>query len=143
HLRGLMRERGHLVGHQADALAAVDTALWDLHGRHLQAPVSELLGGQFRTEIPTYLSGLPKGDDQARAALAHEWTTQGVRLIKLHLGYGVEADIATVDAVLDVHPDLHVAVDAHWAYSLSDAARLAHALEQRRVAFLEAPLEPE
>ncbi|MGP3963230.1 hypothetical protein ACTWPT_45330 [Nonomuraea sp. 3N208] len=27
-LTGLMRERGHLTGHQADALAAVDIALW-------------------------------------------------------------------------------------------------------------------
>ena len=27
-----MRERGHLVGHQADALAACDIALWDLAG---------------------------------------------------------------------------------------------------------------
>ncbi|MBC7974637.1 MAG: hypothetical protein H7138_06585, partial [Myxococcales bacterium] len=38
-LSGLMRERGHLVGHQADALAAVDIALWDLAGKLHGIPV--------------------------------------------------------------------------------------------------------
>lgn len=142
-LRDLMRERGHLVGHQADALAAVDTALWDLHGNILGVPVAALLGGQVRDRVPSYVSGLPREDDPGRVELARQWVDRGFRLIKLHLGHSVDADIATVDAVLETHPDLRVAVDAHWAYSLADAARLASALEQRRVAFLEAPLQPE
>ncbi|GAA2803249.1 hypothetical protein GCM10020219_088390 [Nonomuraea dietziae] len=56
-LGGLMRERGHLVGHQADAMAAVDIALWDLAGKLHGAPVHALLGGAFRDEVPTYVSG--------------------------------------------------------------------------------------
>ncbi|GAB3932329.1 mandelate racemase/muconate lactonizing enzyme family protein [Micromonospora vulcania] len=142
-LTGLMRERGHLVGHQADALAAVDTALWDLAGKAHGAPVHALLGGAFRAEIPTYVSGLPRSTDADRAALAAEWVAKGVRAIKLHLGQGVDADLATVDAVAAVHPGLRVAVDAHWAYDLADALRLGRALDERRAWFLEAPLVPE
>lgn len=52
-LRGLMRDRGHLGGHQADALAAVDIALWDLAGRLAGRPVHALLGGAFRELVPT------------------------------------------------------------------------------------------
>jgi D-galactarolactone cycloisomerase len=143
-LSGLMRERGHLVGHQADALAAVDIALWDLAGKLHGAPVHALLGGAFRDDVPTYVSGLARPDDAGRAELAARWVAQGVRRIKLHLGYGVDADLATFDAIAAVHPDLRIAVDAHWAYPLSDALRLGRGLDERRQAwFLEAPLEAE
>lgn len=142
-LSGLMRERGHLVGHQADALAAVDIALWDIAGKAAGVPVHALLGGAFRDEIPTYVSGLPRPTDAERAALAAEWAAKGVRAVKLALGYGVEADLATVDAVRAVHPDLKVAVDAHWAYPLHDALRLGRGLDERGAWFFEAPLVPE
>ncbi|WP_184847496.1 mandelate racemase/muconate lactonizing enzyme family protein [Allocatelliglobosispora scoriae] len=142
-LTGLMRERGHLVGHQADALAAVDIALWDLAGKAHGVPVHALLGGAFRDDIPTYVSGLPTPTDQERAALARRWTDGGVRAIKLHLGHGVARDLATFDAVQAAHPELRVAVDAHWAYPLGDALRLGRGLDERGAWFLEAPLVPE
>ncbi|GAA3468575.1 mandelate racemase/muconate lactonizing enzyme family protein [Nonomuraea roseola] len=142
-LGGLMRERGHLVGHQADAMAAVDIALWDLAGKLHGAPVHALLGGAFRDEVPTYVSGLPRPTDAERAALAAEWAGRGVRAVKLHLGNGVEEDLATYDAVAATHPDLRIAVDAHWAYDLSQALRLGRALDERGAWFLEAPLVPE
>ncbi|TKG73540.1 mandelate racemase/muconate lactonizing enzyme family protein [Prauserella endophytica] len=142
-LRDLMRERGHLVGHQADALAAVDIALWDLAGKLTGRTVAELLGGAFRTRVPTYVSGLPKPDDEGRAELAREWAARGATSVKLHLGHGVAADLATVDAILAAAPELRIAVDAHWAYSIDEALRLAHGLAERGCWFLEAPLAPE
>lgn len=142
-LSQLMRERGHLVGHQADALAAVDIALWDLAGKLANRSVAALLGGAFRSFIPTYVSGLPRPDDSQRAELAVEWQQQGATAVKLHLGHGVDSDLETVDAIRQAAPGLRVAVDAHWAYSLSDALRLSGELADRRAWFLEAPLAPE
>jgi len=142
-LRGLMRERGHLVGHQADAIAAVDTALWDLAARVQGVSVVSLLGGAFRDEVPTYVSGLPRPDDAGRATLALEWSDRGATAVKLHLGHGVAQDLRTVDAVQAAAPALGVAVDAHWAYSLSEALTLVEGLAARGAAFLEAPLAPE
>ena len=142
-LRDLMRERGHLTGHQADALAAVDIALWDLAGRLAGQSVAAMLGGTFRTRVPTYVSGLPRPDDAGRAELAKVWKERGATAVKLHIGHGVENDLRTVDAVQEAAPGLKIAVDAHWAYSLGDALRLAEGLEQRGVWFLEAPLAPE
>lgn len=132
-LTGLMRERGHLVGHQADALAAVDIALWDLAGKAYGVPVYALLGGAFRTEVPTYVSGLTRP--------VEDWLAHGVQAIKLHLGRGVDADLAAYDEV--ARPGLRLAVDAHWAYDPADALRLGRALDERRAWFLEAPLVPE
>ncbi|TDE15045.1 mandelate racemase/muconate lactonizing enzyme family protein [Jiangella asiatica] len=142
-LRDLMRERGHLVGHQADALAAVDIALWDLAGRLAGRPVAELLGGAFRDHVPVYVSGLPRTTDDERAALAADWVGRGATAVKLHLGHGVAADLATVDAVRAAAPALRVAVDAHWVYDVPDALRLADGLAERGGWFLEAPLAPE
>lgn len=142
-LRDLMRERGHLVGHQADALAAVDIALWDLAGKLAGLPVAALLGGAFRTELPVYVSGLPRPTDEERAGLAAEWVKRGATSVKLHLGHGVEADLATVDAVAGAAPELRIAVDAHWAYTVTEALALARGLTARGAWFLEAPLAPE
>nr|WP_238363306.1 mandelate racemase/muconate lactonizing enzyme family protein [Actinopolymorpha pittospori] len=142
-LRDLMRERGHLVGHQADALAAVDIALWDLAGKVHQAPLADLLGGAFRTAVPTYVSGLPKPTDTERAELAERWAKDGATAMKLHLGQGVEADLATFDAVAAAAPAARIAVDAHWAYSKPEALRLGQGLDARGALFLEAPVAPE
>ena len=137
-----MRERGHLVGHQADAIAAVDTALWDLAARIQGVSVISLLGGAFRDEVPTYVSGLPRPDDDGRAALALDWFDRGATAVKLHLGHGVAQDLRTVDAIQAAAPAFGVAVDAHWAYSLSEALTLVEGLAARGAAFLEAPLRP-
>jgi len=41
-------------GRQMRVLSGIDIALWDLAGKILNKPVSKLLGGNFREEIPLY-----------------------------------------------------------------------------------------
>lgn len=153
-LRDLMRERGHLGGHQGDAVAAVDIALWDLAGKLAGLPVHALLGGAFHDEIPTYVSGIPARrsrfdaqipadlteDDAARVSQVAKWVSRGVRRVKIGLGYGVRADLATVAALRAVHPDLRVAVDVHGVYDLADAIRLGRGLDELDAWFLEMPI---
>ncbi len=139
-----MRDRGHTAGYHLDALAAVDIALWDLKGRILDLPVYQLLGGNFRDDIPCYVSGLPRPTLEARCELAREWQGKGFNAVKLALGYGVSEDLANVHAIRDIlGPDAQIFLDAHWNYSLSEAAELAAGLQQAKVRFLEAPLLPE
>ncbi|WP_335974960.1 MULTISPECIES: mandelate racemase/muconate lactonizing enzyme family protein [Streptomycetaceae] len=142
-MRELMRERGHLVGHQADAMAAVDIALWDLHGKLTGLSVAELLGGAYRDQVPAYVSGLPEPTDAQRAALARDYERKGASLVKLALGKGIEQDLATFDAVAAGAPGLRIAVDAHWAYRLEEAVTLGRELDRRGALFYEAPLAPE
>ena len=139
-----MRDRGHITGYHIDALAAVDIALWDLKGQILNQPVYQLLGGTFREQIPCYVSGLPEPDLPARCALALRWQQKGFNAIKLALGYGVQQDIENVRAIRDtLGPQANLFLDAHWNYSVAQAAELANALHPLGVGFLEAPLLPE
>ena len=139
-----MRDRGHITGYHIDALAAVDIALWDLKGQILNQPVYQLLGGAFRDQIPCYVSGLPEPDLPARCALALRWQQKGFNAIKLALGYGVQQDIENVRAIRNtLGPQASLFLDAHWNYSVAQAAELANALYPLGVGFLEAPLLPE
>lgn len=139
-----MRDRGHITGYHIDALAAVDIALWDLKGQILNQPVYQLLGGAFREQIPCYVSGLPEPDLPARCALALRWQQKGFNAIKLALGYGMQQDIENVRAIRDtLGPHASLFLDAHWNYSVAQAAELANALHPLGVGFLEAPLLPE
>jgi galactonate dehydratase len=138
-----MRERGHLSGHQADALAAIDIALWDLRGKIAGRSVSELLGGARRTTVPSYISGFTGSSDAEVAQAAADFAAAGGSRIKLHLGRGVAADLATFDAVQASAPDAQIAVDAHWSYGEGEARRLGRGLDERGAWFFEAPLAPE
>jgi galactonate dehydratase len=142
-LGNLMRERGHLTGHQADALAAVDIALWDLLGHATSLPVATLLGGAYRREVPTYNTSVPGSADDERAAAAAALWAEGAKRFKLHLGNGVEADLATYDAVASAVPGARIAVDVHCVYDVPDALRLGRGLEARGAWFLESALPAE
>ncbi|MEV0289949.1 mandelate racemase/muconate lactonizing enzyme family protein [Kribbella sp. NPDC050820] len=139
-LRALMRERGHLGGHQGDAVAAIDVALWDLAGRIAGVPVHQLLGGAQRDVVPTYVSGLQGNKDSERIAHAKDWVDQGVRRVKIGLGYGVREDLATVEALRAVHDDLQIAVDVHGVYDVAQAIRLGRGLDGLGAWFFEAPV---
>ena len=142
-LSSLMSERGHRVGHQADALAALDIALWDLAGNASGRNIAGMVGTQSRSTIPHYLSGIPANDDATRVAAALELHDSGIESLKLHLGFGVETDLATVAALRREVPSLRIAVDAHWAYSREEANLLADELATLGAWYLEAPLSPD
>jgi galactonate dehydratase len=139
-LERLMRERGHLGGHQADALAAVDIALWDLAGHITGRPVAALLGGAFRDDIPTYVTGVGGADPESRAANAADQFAAGVRRFKLHLLESVDDTVANFDAVAAAAPGALIAVDSHGVHDLAAAIRLGRALDDRAAWFFEAPL---
>ena len=67
------------------AIAAVDTALWDIKGKALGVPVYQLLGGQARDEVMVY--GHANGEtveDAVKAAAAH--VRLGYKAVRLQCG---------------------------------------------------------
>ncbi|GAA2324802.1 MULTISPECIES: mandelate racemase/muconate lactonizing enzyme family protein [Streptomyces] len=125
------------------ALAAVDTALWDLRCKRAGEPLWRLAGGH-RQEIPVYdteggwlhLST----EDLTRSALAAQ--EAGFAGVKIKVGKPHPAeDAERLRAVREaVGPSLHIMTDANQSQSLSRALQLAAALEPFGPYWLEEPL---
>lgn len=138
-----MRVRGQIGGYQQDAIAAVDTALWDIRGRATERSLADLLGGRRRDRLPAYVTGLREKTPQGRQAEAADWAAQGLG-VKPCLGVGPVDDAHEVERLRSSMGDEgRLMVDAMWAYTYPEAVRAGRAFEQYGVGFLEAPLLPE
>lgn len=137
--------RGHVTGYYLDAIAAVDTALWDLKARAYNAPLFEVLGGPFRTELAAYGSDLQGNTREDRVANARRYTHDlGLSGVKLYLGRGLAHDIEEAQAIREaIGPDKELYADCLWKYDLSSAIRLGRTLDDIRAGFIEAPMQPE
>ena len=143
-LYGLMRVRGCGGGFHADAIAALDIALWDLRARGRGLPLCELLTDKPSPLVPCYLSGLPAVTLDERVALACQWQHSGISAFKFAAVVsheGVAAEFAALRAALG--PGADIMADLHWKYSASEAIALATQLQEYRPRFLEAPVKPE
>ena len=67
------------------AIAAVDTALWDIKGKALNAPVYQLLGGASRDGVLVYGHASGKDIDETAQAVA-EYLKLGYRAIRAQSG---------------------------------------------------------
>src|SRR4029077_13706483 len=67
------------------AIAAVDTALWDIKGKSLRVPVYQLLGGQARDDVMVYGHANGETIDETVAAAA-EYVRLGYKAVRLQCG---------------------------------------------------------
>jgi D-arabinonate dehydratase/D-galactarolactone cycloisomerase len=150
-LYGAMRIRGHSQGFWLEAMSGIDIALWDITGKVYGAPVSKLMGGNFRKRVKIYASGIPglRADAPPEAwehlrLQAAEVVRRGFHAVKVGIGLGVEGDIRTIETLRDaLGPDFTILTDAAGMYDLPQAIALANALARLQVGWLEAPLAPE
>jgi D-galactarolactone cycloisomerase len=142
------RDQGQ-KGLTISAISALDIALWDIKGKALNLPVYALLGGAYRHRARVYATGLyePQGVASIPDALVEEalgYKEAGFTGMKLKVGYGLDTDIAYVDALRGAIGDgVALMVDANHAYNAWEAIRLARALEAYDVLWLEEPVPPE
>ena len=125
------------------ALAAVDTALWDLRCRRAKLPLWRMAGGA-RERVPVYSTeggwlNLSREELAEQATAAKE---EGFLGTKMKVGKPTAGeDAARVAAVRDaVGDDFEVMVDANQGFALAEAMRRARALEELRVGWLEEPM---
>jgi len=139
-----MNVRGQSTGFMLDAISGIDMALWDIKGKLAGASVTGLLGGPFRTRLPTYVSGLRAGTPELRAELAHRYFAEGFHAVKLFLGKGIQNDITEARVIRENLGEGKVLLsDLFWVYTLPEAEYLGRALEEIGIGWIEAPLPPE
>lgn len=137
------------------ALSAVDIACWDLRGREVGAPVSELLGARRRDRVRTYANGW-YSDCQAPeefAERARAMVREGFSALKFdpfgdgwdHLTPGqLSAASGRVSATREaVGPGVDLLIECHGRFNPESAIRAGRALDQFLPLFIEEPTHPE
>ena len=131
------------------AISAVDIALWDIKGKHFQAPVWELLGGRCRDRIRLHLLG-GAGTPEAMVAAARTAVDEGFTALKFdpvqHIDVGIDRMVRTaVDLVAAARegggPDLDLIVEVHRKLTPMTALSLAEALAPFNLFFFEDPIQ--
>ncbi|MGM0606694.1 MAG: mandelate racemase/muconate lactonizing enzyme family protein, partial [Halobacteriota archaeon] len=146
HLRETLRAETTFVGREGVselALAAVDTAAWDLFGKRTGSPLYELLGGH-QQEVPAYQTdgGWLHFDEETLMKNAEESIESGFHGVKMKVGRGHGEDVRRIEAVDSVLPDsVDLMIDANCAYTVDQARRLADRLRGVDLAWFEEPLE--
>lgn len=128
------------------ALAAIDTALWDLRGRRLGLPLWQLAGGA-KPRVPVYSTegGWLQLDTDTLVRESVQARQDGFRGVKIKVGKPhVSQDMARLRAVRDaVGDDFEIMVDANQCFDVPEAIRRARQFEALDLAWFEEPLPAE
>jgi L-alanine-DL-glutamate epimerase-like enolase superfamily enzyme len=128
------------------ALAAIDTALWDLRCKRTKLPLWKTAGGA-QPKVPVYTTegGWLHLPTESLVAQTLEAKAQGFRGAKLKVGRPhLAEDVARLAAVREaVGAEFEIMVDANQCFNLSEAIRRARAFEPFGLAWLEEPLPAE
>ncbi len=129
-----------------DCIAAVDFALWDIKGKLLNTPLSDLFGNT-RPSVPTYANvgqQLPPDKLGERAA---KYVEEGHTAVKIRCGSSaVSLDEATkrVAAVREaIGPDVKLMVDINGTWDTDTAIQKLKEWELYNIYWLEEPVAPE
>lgn len=135
----------------AKVYCAVEVGLYDLVAKDRGVPLSEVLGGRVRDRIRLYGSAGMYMPPEAYAAEAAAIAELGFRAYKMRPALGPDRDLETVRLMRQaVGPDFDLMVDAHtwWrmgnrSYDFATVERLAEAMAESDIAWLEEPLPPD
>jgi len=126
------------------AISAVDIALWDILGKHLNQPIWALLGGRKADRLPAYASGGWANAEQIGPQLQSYIDLGGFRSVKMRVGsmdaapHISAARVRAARAALG--PGIEIAVDAHGTYTVAEAKRFAHMVADCDLAWFEEPV---
>ncbi len=122
----------------AQALAAIDLALWDLAGRRTGEPVWRLLGAAAGP--PVSVNRTIAAADRSGAALeAAQARAEGYETVKVKVGIGDDAGrLAAVRAFAG--PQMAIRIDANGAWEPAEAAATLQALEPVGIELCEEPV---
>ncbi|HEV2135457.1 MAG TPA: mandelate racemase/muconate lactonizing enzyme family protein [Terracidiphilus sp.] len=133
------------TGAFSSAVSAIDIALWDVKGKHLNQPVWRLLGGAKKT-VPAYITfGLLDFDRDQLVEFVRRFLADGQDKFKMVVaidnGENVAEDAARVAAVREaIGPEHDLMIDGNYLFSMNRALQLAKRVEPYNITWFEEPL---
>ena len=128
-------------GISSHAVAAVDTALWDLKARLLELPLCHVLDS-VRESVPVYGSGgfTSYAVERLQEQLS-DWVEAGIPRVKMKVGREPDADVERVAAAREaIGPHTELFVDANGAYPRKLALWMAEAFAEQGASWFEEPV---
>jgi L-alanine-DL-glutamate epimerase-like enolase superfamily enzyme len=124
------------------AISGVEIALWDIRGKVLGKPVSELLG-KYRDKLEVYASGKPAftvGADY-QVEFNKPFLDRGVKTVKVRIGNNFDWDAQFMRDCRDVFgDDMRLFVDGKYNYTAASAIRMSYVLADVGAYYFEEPL---
>ena len=128
--------------------SGLEVALWDIMGKAVGRPVSQLLGGRVRERIMAYATGVyyvPTAADPsaARRDEARGYVEQGYRAMKMKVGGLTPGeDIQEVAGIRQAIGDgVLLMADANGAYDSRTAIQVGRGLQALGLAWFEEPVQ--
>jgi muconate cycloisomerase len=130
-----------LVGH-SEGKAAVEMALLDILGRHLRAPVAQLLGGCYRDRVPLSVS-IANPDFEEDLAFAKGLARNGINIFKVKTGFSTHRnDLRRLERLRsDLPATADLRVDYNQGLDPWDAIRHLRDVEAFHPTFIEQPVK--
>src|SRR5271168_4523831 len=124
------------------ALAAIDTALWDLRCRKAALPLHVMAGGaRDKVRLYTTEGGWLHLPTEALIADAFQAQALGFGGAKVKVGRPASEDVARLSAVrAAVGPAFEIFTDANQAFAVDEAIRRARLYESADIGWFEEPL---
>jgi L-alanine-DL-glutamate epimerase-like enolase superfamily enzyme len=125
------------------AVAAIDTALWDIASKRHETPLWKLAGGH-KESVPLYDTegGWLHISQDELVTGALESKEKGLTGVKLKIGKpSLQEDVDRLSAVREaIGSDMNIMVDANQSMTLAEAKRRAQSLEPVQLFWLEEPM---
>lgn len=138
----------HYVGRggvSAFAIAAVDTALWDIRGKTTNQSLAQMAGGAS-DRCKAYCGGIDLGFALPKLlSNMDDYLAFGVNAVKIKIGReDLDEDIERIAAVRNhIGPDTKFMVDANYGMDVGKAIRAINAFKPYDIMWFEEPIDPD
>jgi L-alanine-DL-glutamate epimerase-like enolase superfamily enzyme len=127
------------------AIAAIDTALWDLKAKHMEMPLWSALGGTTKDVLPAYntdIGWLSIPDDQLISGAKRVVEKEGFRGIKIKVGsFNPYVDVKRIEKVRSaIGDDVMLAVDGNGKWDLPTCVKFCREAEKFNLFWFEEPM---
>jgi len=136
------------------ALSAVEMALWDILGKHLNVPVYQLLGGKVNEDCRIYVNGWFSGartpeefgakaaEAVKRGVTAMKWDPFGKNYLQIS-NADLDKAIRNIAAVREAVGDqVDLLIEAHGRFDVPTGIKIAQEIAPFKPMFLEEPVPP-